>query len=214
MADRALERFLASLPARHRRQVERLESPPAIQRFLDRIPYSTEPVYRSPRSVLRDRRAHCFDGAMFAAMALRRIGHPPLLTDMLADNDDDHVLALFRAGGAWGCVAKSNFVGLRYREPVYRTVRELVMSYFEAYYNTARQKTLRGHTRPLRLRRLDGIDWMGSDARLDDVANALDAAGRIDLVTAAQARALQPVDPLAYRAGLLGADRRGLYRPG
>ena len=118
----------------------RLDSPVAIQRFLDSLRYSSESRYRSPRTVLADRIAHCYDGAVFAAMALRRIGYPPLIIDMDGVRDDDHVVAIFKKNGRFGAIAKSNFAGLRYREPVYASLRELVMSYFESYYNVARDK--------------------------------------------------------------------------
>src|SRR5437764_11193867 len=96
-----------------------LDSPAAIQAFLDEIPYSADPFYRCPASVVRDRKAHCFDGAVFAAAALRRIGFPPLIVDMLPERDDDHVLAIFKIDGSWGAIAKSNFVGIRFREAVH-----------------------------------------------------------------------------------------------
>jgi hypothetical protein len=104
--------------------------------------------------VLRDRLAHCFEGALFAAGALRALGHPPLLLDLEAVRDDDHVLAVFRRNGAWGALAKSNYAGLRFREPVYRTLRELAMSYFEDYYSVEGERSLRSFsTRPVNLAR-------------------------------------------------------------
>jgi len=147
----------------------RLSAPEKIQRFLDGLAYNKEalgPTCRSPRRVLRDRTAQCMEGALFAAAALRLIGHPPLLLDFEAVRDDDHVLAIFRQRGHWGAVAKSNYSGLRYREPVYRTLRELAMSYFEHYYNLKREKTLRSYSRPVNLRRFDSVGWMTS---LEDV---------------------------------------------
>src|SRR5439155_793750 len=93
----------------------------------------------------RERVAHCYDGALFAAAALRRLGHPPLLVNMYAERDDEHLLAVFKQAGHWGAVAKSNFVGLRYRDPIYRTLRELVMSSFQDYFNVQGDKTLRGY---------------------------------------------------------------------
>src|SRR5512141_1033501 len=125
-----------------------LPAPEAIQRFLDETPYSSEGRYRCPRSVLRDRRAHCLDGALLAAWALRRLGDPPLIVDLRAVRDDDHVITIFRRRGRIGAIAKSNVVGLRFREPVYRSLRELVMSYFELYYNTDGEKTLRSYSVP------------------------------------------------------------------
>src|SRR6266702_437247 len=137
----------------------RLSTPYKIQTFLDRdLAYNKEPegpTCQSPRRVLRDRTAHCMEGALFGAAALRMIGHPPLLLDLEAVRDDDHVLAIFRTSGHWGAVAKSNYSGLRYREPVYRTLRELVMSYFEGYVNLRGDRTLRAFSRPVSLARFD-----------------------------------------------------------
>src|SRR5512138_2371005 len=115
--------------------LRRLSTPARIQAFVDELAYRTEDEPAAPRRVLAERRAHCLDGALLAAAALRRLGHEPMVLGMWAVRDDGHVVAAFRKGGGWGAVAKSNFTGLRYREPVYRTVRELVMSYFEDYFN-------------------------------------------------------------------------------
>jgi hypothetical protein len=192
----------------------RLDSPPRIQAFLDSIPYSSEPVNRSPLQVLQDRIANCFDGALFAAAALRQLGYPPLILDLLPDGrDDDHILALFKREGHWGAIAKSNFAGLRFREPVYRTLRELVLSYFEQYYNVEREKTLRGYTLPLNLERFDRMEWMTSEAPIERIGNRLDEIRRFELLTPAMTAGLSPVDDRLYQAGLLGADEAGLFKP-
>jgi hypothetical protein len=140
---------------RHERAaLRKLSTPRRVQDLLDRLAYRTEDEPASPRLVLSERRAHCFDGALLAAAALRFHGHPPLLLDLRAVHDDDHVLAVFRQGGGWGAVAKSNFAGLRYREPIHRSLRELALSYFEPYYNLKRRRTLREYSAtPLDLRR-------------------------------------------------------------
>ena len=145
--------------------LKKLKTPEKIQAFLDdEITYNKEPdgpTCRSPRLVLRDRVAHCAEGAFFAAAALRVQGHPPLIVDLEAVRDDDHLLAVFQEHHHWGAIAKSNYAGLRFREPVYRTIRELVMSYYEHYYNLRGEKTLRAYsTRPLNLTRFDRSGWM------------------------------------------------------
>jgi len=209
----AAEAFDQALTGRELLLMAGMDTPPAIQKFLDDLPYSTEEIYRCPLRVLRDRVAHCFDGALFAAAALRRLGYPPVVVDMLPNGrDDDHMLALFKIEGRWGAVAKSNFAGLRYREPVYRTLRELVMSYFELYYNTAREKTLIGYTRPLNLRRFDTLDWTTQDPPLDLIADRLGEIPTVTLITPAMAARLSPVDERSYRAGLMGARESGLFR--
>jgi hypothetical protein len=192
----------------------KLQSPCKIQEFLDSIPYSDEERYRCPRNVLQDRKAHCYDGAVFAAAALHLIGHPPLLVDMLPNSrDDDHILAVFRQKNRWGAVAKSNFSGLRFREPVYRGLHELIMSYFELYYNIAGEKTLIGYTAPLNLNRFDKHGWLVNDKAMDAVAKGLDDSRKYKILTPAMARQLSAIDKRSYKAGLFGANQKGLFQP-
>jgi len=192
-----------------------LNQPYKIQAFLDEIPYSAEDRNRSPLNVLHDRQAHCLDGALFAAAALRHLGFPPRVVDMFPDPgiDDDHVLAIFTLDSRYGAVAKSNFVGLRYREPVYRSLRELVMSYFEDFYNVNGIKTLRTYTRPLNLATLDRLGWEWSDAGVDAIEKRLLGLARIPLLTPEAAAQLSPMDPLSYKAGMLNVNYAGLYKP-
>src|SRR5262245_25817062 len=146
-----------------------LSTPEKIQRYLDDLPYNKEKdgeTCRSPRLVLEHNTAHCFEGALFAAAALRANGRPPLILDLEAVRDDDHVIAVYRTNGCWGAIAKSNYAGLRFRSPVYRTLRELALSYFEHYYNLRGEKTLRAYSRPVNLARFDAIDWMVSEEPL------------------------------------------------
>jgi len=206
-------RFENLFDKRELRTLSRLDSPARIQAFLANLRYSADDFYRSPGRVLKDREAHCFDGALFGAAALRRLGYPPLVLEMHAKHDDCHLIALFRQHGCWGAVAKSNFAGLRFREPVYRTLRELVMSYFESFYNVERQKTLRSYTRPLNLAAFDKDDWMRSDEHLKAIANRLDEVRAFRVVTPQMVAGLSPVDARSYKAGLMGANRAGLWRP-
>jgi hypothetical protein len=208
-----MKKNTAQWSADEKKKLSRLNTPKQIQDFLDSIPYSAESVYRSPRSVLRDRKAHCFDGAVFAAAALRLIGFPPLIMDMQAVRDDDHVIAVFKKNGCWGAIAKSNFAGLRFREPIHRTIRELVLSYFESFYNLDREKTLRRFTQPLNLAAYDKRAWMTDDAAMDLIGEKLCVVPTNALMTPAMIRALHHVDDRAYAAGLLGANAAGLYDP-
>src|SRR4030066_1752723 len=152
-----------------------LTTPPEIQAYLDSLPYVGEELNRSPLRVARDRQCHCLDGGLFGALALSHLGYPALILDLVPepDMDDDHVLALFQRDGLWGAVAKSSFVGLRYRDPVYRSLRELVMSYFEPCYNVNAQKTLRAYTRPLHLSHYDRYGWVWSEAGVERVVARL-----------------------------------------
>ncbi|MEW6366477.1 MAG: hypothetical protein AB1714_17765 [Acidobacteriota bacterium] len=196
-----------------RRLLWSLRSPVEVQAFLDDIPYSTDSRYRCPRSVVQDRVAHCFDGAVFAAAALSTTGHRPLLMDLFAVRDDDHVVALFRKNGHWGAVAKSNCSGLRFREPIFRSLRELALSYFEFYFNLDSEKTLRSYSVPVDLRSLDSEHWISRDETMKLIAERLNAARHWPLLTRSMARALSITDPRTYAAGFYGADERGLYKP-
>ena len=187
-----------------------LRRPARIQDFLDfQIHYNKEhegPTCRSPRRVLRDRLAQCFEGAMFAAAALRVNGYPPLLLDLEAVRDDDHVLALVRERGHWGAIGKSNYAGLRFREPVYRTLRELAMSYFEDYYNPAAEKTLRSFsTRSVNLARFDSLPWMTTERDLWIIGEYLTMVRHTRLLTPAMVRALSRKDRRSFLAGQTGA---------
>ena len=184
-----------------------LKTPLKIQRYLDRIHYNKEvggETCRSPRRVIRDGTAHCMEGALFGAAALRMIGHPPLLLDFEAVRDDDHVIAVFRSDGHWGAVAKSNYTGLRYREPVYRTLRELAMSYFEHYYNLRREKTLRNYSRPVNLKRFDRIRWMTTEEDVWSIPDYLTTIFHVPLLHPRQVARLERVDDRLFAAGLVG----------
>jgi hypothetical protein len=160
---RRSERENFGLGARDVRTLRALKTPAQIQKFLDALPYQYANTAWSPQRALRERKGHCLEGALLAAAALRLNGHPPLLMDLEAVHDDDHVVALYRERGLWGGVAKSNFAGLRFRAPVYRTLRELALSYFEHYYNLRGERTLRNYSGPVNLARLDGESWMTSE---------------------------------------------------
>jgi hypothetical protein len=191
--------------------LRRLSSPSRIQAFVDDLAYRAEDDPGCPRRVLSERRANCYDGAILAAAALRRLGHPPRLVDLRAVRDDDHVLAVFQERRRWGAVAKSNFAGLRYREPVYRGLRELAMSYFDDYFNSAGERTLREYSVPLDLRRYDRLDWTFRDDHLHHLSDRLDALPHRDLLSPAMVRALRRVDARSMRSGMVGTDRAGLY---
>jgi hypothetical protein len=193
--------------AGERAVLRRLTTPEKIQRFLDELAYNQEPegdTCYSPRLVLRKRMAHCMEGALFAAAALRVLGYPPLLVDLEAVRDDDHVLAVFRRRGHWGALAKSNYSGLRYREPVYRTLRELAMSYFEHYFNLKGEKTLRRYSRPVNLARFDRIGWMTSEEGVWAIPEHLVTISHTPLLSREQERSLGRMDARLMAAGQVG----------
>lgn len=199
---------------RERATIRGLKSPLKVQQFLDATPYSSDDFYRCPRRVMSDRRAHCVDGALFAAAAMREHGHSPTVTWIHAENDDGHLLALFRRGKLWGAVGKSNFVGLRYREPVYTSLRELVMSYFNDYFNSTGERSMRGFTVPLPLARFDRLHWMTDDAGVIPIVDVeLDRLKTNAIAPPAAMRNLTPVDSRTLKAGMLGVNKAGLYSP-
>lgn len=187
------------------RRLRSLSPPWRIQKFLDELDYDARGEgCRSPRRVLRERKVQCMDGALFAAGALRVQGYPPLIVDLEAVYDDDHVIAVYRRHGLWGSIARSNYSGLRSREPHFRTVRDLVVSYVEAYFNLRRQKTLRRYSRPFDLERFDRIDWMTSEKDLWDIPNHLVGIRHYRLLAPSQERALAPVSRVVFEAGKVG----------
>jgi hypothetical protein len=186
------------------RTLRALRTPMRIQQFIDALEYQYANTAWSPQRVLRERKGHCLEGALLAAAALRVNGHPPLLMDLEAVQDDDHVVALFRERGLWGAIAKSNFAGLRFRAPIYRTLRELALSYFDHYYNLRGERTLRAYSRPVNLKRLDSQRWMTSEQDVWCVPELLIAARHYPLLPDKVARALPRLDHRSFEAGKHG----------
>jgi hypothetical protein len=192
------------LSPRDLRTLRALKTPARIQRFLDALPYQYGNTAWSPQRALRERKGHCLEGALLAAAALRVNGHQPLLMDLEAVQDDDHVVALYREGGLWGGIAKSNFAGLRFRAPVYRTLRELALSYFEHYYNLRGERTLRNYSGAVNLARLDSRHWMTSEKDVWCVPELLIAARHYPLFPDKVAKTLPRVDRRSFEAGMHG----------
>ncbi len=186
------------------RKLRSLKNPHGIQRFLDAMPYHLANTAWSPRRVLRENTAHCFEGATFAAAALRANGYPPLILDLEAENDTDHVIAIYRTGGHWGAIAKSNYTGCRYREPVYRSLRELALSYFDVYFNLRRERSLRTFSRPVNRARFDTLRWMTTNKPLWFIAEYLFEIHHYRLLTPGMEKRLHRLDDRSFRAGCLG----------
>ena len=186
------------------RKLRALKTPAGVQRFLDSIPYHLAGTSWSPRRVLKEETAHCLEGSIFAAAALRALGYPPLLLDFEAHHDTDHVVALYKINGHWGAVAKSNFAGCRWREPVHRTLRELAISYFDTYFNLRRQRSLRTYSRPVNLARFDRRHWMTAEKDVWFIAEYLCEIPHTRLLKPWMARRLSPADQRLYRAELTG----------
>jgi hypothetical protein len=194
------------LNAEERRILARLKTPELIQDFITALPANFERkggTCLSLRGALRARHGHCIEAAFIAATALWLNGERPLVMDFQASReDDDHIVALFKRNGCWGAISKSNHVWLRWRDPVYRSLRELAMSYFHEYTKFNR-KTLRTYSRPVDLRRFDPALWITNEDDCWDVAGALDDAPHYRLITPAQARRLRKRDTIEMRANNL-----------
>lgn len=185
----------------------KLKNPQKVQDFLDTLAINFEldgETCMGPRRVLETRRAHCMEGAMLAASILRFHGHQPLVLDLRARRpDNDHVVALFRIHGYWGAISKTNHAVLRYREPIYKTVRELALSYFHEYFDDNGRKNLREYSRPVLLSRFDRLQWETTEEDVWDVPEYLDKVKHYWLLTKKQERNLRSADALEIAAGKL-----------
>jgi hypothetical protein len=191
------------IPRRESQILSRLDTPEKIQDYIGAMPTNFEPDGDTCFSVvetMRRRRAHCIEGAFIAACALWVHGQPPLLMDLQARGDDDHVVTLFRRGRCWGAISKTNHVWLRWRDPIYRSLRELAMSYFHEYV-MGPKKTLRHYSRAIDLRRFDPKLWVTNTDNCWGVAAACDDAKHYALLTPSQARHLRPRDAMEIKAG-------------
>lgn len=182
-----------------------LDSPQKIQSFLNKIPINfdyEEDTCMSPRKVLREKKCHCIEGAFLAALALRFQGHKPLVVHLAAnENDEDHVMAIFKEKGKWGAISKTNHGVLRYREPIYNSVRELVMSLFHEYFNDKGEKTLRSYSVPVDLSRFDKTGWTTSEEDLWHIDDYLDQVKHYDLLTKKQIKNLRKADKIEIDIG-------------
>lgn len=183
-----------------------LDTPRKVQDFLDRLPINKErhgETCSSPLVTLRRNRAHCMEGALVAALALWMHGQRPLILDLKTTRDDvDHLVAIYRKDGFWGGVTKTNHAVLRYREPIYRDVRELAASYFHEYFTNAGKKTLRSYSRPFDLRSWNG-DWITAEDDLWDLERAIDQSPHRPLLGRRQIVGLRRADAIEIRAGKL-----------
>jgi hypothetical protein len=193
-----------SFTAKELKSLRALGTPAKIQAFLDKIPYHLASTAWSPRLVLQNKSAHCLEGAIFAAAALRANGYPPLILDLEAVQDSDHVIAVYRQNGAWGAIGSSNYSGCRYRSPVYRSLRELALSYFEGYFNLRRERTLRTFSQPVNLKQFDSQNWMTTEEPVWFIANHLLDIPHTKLLTPKMERGLIRVDNRSFNAGLTG----------
>ena len=187
------------------RILKKLNTPRKIQDFLDKMNKNFEKdgdTDYSPRVVLKKRICHCLEGAVLAALALRVNGYSPLLVDLKANkNDFDHVIAVFKKNGKWGAISKTNYAVLRYREPVYNSIRELAMSYFHEYFDRKGRKSLRSYSRPLNLKIFDKRGWMTTKEEIDYIPEYIDGIRHYQILNRQQINSLRRADKIEIEAG-------------
>lgn len=193
------------LPENELKILKKLNTPAKIQDFLDTLKRNFEEngdtVY-SPMVVLEKKKCHCTEGAVLAALILRLHGQPSLLLDLTAVKDDlDHVVALFKKDGKWGAISKTNHAVLRYREPIYASIRELAMSYFHEYIDDKGRKNLRSYSSPVNLKRFDNRGWMTTREEIDYIPEYLAEVRHFPILTRKQISNLRRADKIEIRAG-------------
>ena len=195
-----------------RRILASLKTPGDIQDYLDRLAYDERGGARSPRRVMESGEAQCYSGALFAAAALRELGFPPRIMWMDAVEDDGHCVALYEIDGLWGSVAKSNFTGIRSREPVY-TYEALGLSYFDFFFNQFGKRSMRAFTVPIELEPFEKRNWRFDDGEMLYVDDAIDTAPRAWSLPDTAEKHLSRTGDAVMKAGLLGSNPEGLWRP-
>lgn len=184
--------------------LDKLDNASKVQDFLDKLPMNFGEACRSPILVLQKRSAHCMEGAMLAAAAFWYHGKKPLLLYLkTTDGDQNHVVALFKENGLWGAVSKTNHAVLRYRDPMYKTVRELAMSYFNEYFLDSGRKTMIGFVKPIDLSSTYGSDWLVTKKNLDSISYKADSGPYERIMTKRTERSLRRAHPLERKAGKL-----------
>lgn len=189
------------------------QHPLEIQRYLDKIRYNDDSTWKSPRCVLREGTANCGEGACLAAAIFKYMGHEPLVVDMSVVNDDEHVLAVFKERGHWGAVGKSNTTLLRFREPVFKSIRELIMSYFEFYFNIQGFKSLRRFSAPINLDTLVPSNWITTEQDMHIYVDQFYQHPYETILTEEMEQNLNIAEPEVVKACFLGASKAGIYVP-
>ena len=199
-------KYFEALTDKERRLFRALNTPPKIQDFLNSLPINMEKngeTLMSPRLALKNNKAHCTEGALLAAAILWYHGKDPILLDFQATkNDWNHAVAIFNKGKYYGAISKTNHVVLRYREPIYKSIRELALSYFHEYYLDNGYKTLRTYSKPFHLKNL-GSDWITDENDLWYIDEMLDKIKHFPILNKSQIRVLRRVDPIEIEAGKL-----------
>lgn len=200
-------RYIKEYTEKEKSLLRRLNSPKKIQDYINTLPINFEKdgdTFRSPRKVMKLKTAQCMEGALFSAAALEFHGHKPLIMDLKAtDYDFDHVVAVFKQDGYFGAISKTNHAVLRYREPIYKTIRELALSFFHEYFNDRGIKNLRSYSRLLDLNHFNNLNWRISEKDLFEIPEYLDKTKHFNILSKRQIKNLRKADEIEIKAGKL-----------
>ena len=196
-----------------RRLLRSLKSPERIQDYVNQLVYNPTDHASSPRWVMLTGEGHCFEGGLLAACALELQGFKPLMVDLIAKDDDHHVITVYKTATGWGSISKSNVTLLSGRRPFFLSIRELVMSYFPFYFNIEGKLSLFGYSRPINLNEFNSWDWRTTDNDLMEMGMSFADYPHFEIVSPNKITKLKKVEKRVYDACMLGADMDGIYRP-
>jgi hypothetical protein len=185
--------------------IKRLNTPKKVQDFLDKVPFNFEKggqTYWSPQKMLRNNKAHCFEGAIFACFYLQKAGIQNYLLDLKVKDlkkDSDHTLCVFKIGKYWGAISKTNHSVLRWRDPIYKNTRELALSYYHEYFLDNGEKTLKSFSKPFDIWKKFGTKWTTQEESLDDIAEALDNSPHIDFIPKENVKFIRPAGKIEIK---------------
>lgn len=190
-----------------------LNTPEKIQNYLDDLRYNAEGGIASARFVIQKQSAHCLEGAFLASAALDFHGHKPLVVSLVGHDDDHHAIVVYKGKHGWGSMSKSNTTLLRGRDPVYRSIRELVMSYFDFYFNIDGFKSLYAYSNPINLNQFRKWDWRIGEDDLNDLGIAITNKTHFEIISTRELRRLPKAKKFLHDACFLGADMNGVFHP-
>jgi hypothetical protein len=192
---------------------KKLNTPFKIQHYINELKYNPHSSAASPRVVLERGSAHCFEGALLAAALLEFHGHRPMLVDLIAFNDDDHVITPYKMNGYWGAISKTNTTTAGMRLPFYKTIRELVMSYFDFYFNTKGEYSLLKYSKPISLNRLNHFEWRTSQKDLITMGYKLNDFPHINILSKKELQKIPKAPNKVVKATFYKSNPKGLYQP-
>ncbi len=195
-----------------RRFFRSLKTPDHIQEQVNNLIYNPTDHASSPRWVMITGEGHCLEGGLLAAAALEFHGHKPLMVDLVAEDDDHHVLCVYKTSSGWGSLSKSNTTLLAGRRPFYKSVHELVMSYFDFYFNMKGKLSLYSYSDPINLNRFNHWNWRTTDQDLMEMGMSFNDLTHYELIDQTKLKSLKPVPNKLVSACFLGADQSGLYK--